>query len=238
MSNTAASTIPAGWSQVPQQQNETSNITNIQYNGRDTTKDESQYARNILSAWTTSSKGQIDEVIGVTKYTQKILLKVYDRFYPYQFVQVALNGAQASGTQIVSWITYPSWDSLNIQTLTTVGTNSTAVISYSTGGDLAALSGVTAINIKGVKPVALNSTDIALNANATVNLTNGWFGIHTKAFPNLNDGSPFKADTLRLKVGDSFNYTVGYKVFANSASTTPTASASGFGKFTILDEAV
>jgi len=43
--------------------------------------------------------------------------------------------------------------------------------------------------------------------------------------------------TSQLKVGDSITYTAGYKVFATATATTPTAQASGSGKFTIVDGA-
>jgi hypothetical protein len=40
-----------------------------------------------------------------------------------------------------------------------------------------------------------------------------------------------------LKTGDSIIYSAGYKVFASSTATVPTASASGSSKFTIIDGA-
>ena len=40
-----------------------------------------------------------------------------------------------------------------------------------------------------------------------------------------------------VKVGDALLYTAGYKVFNSSTATTPTASASGSAKYTLVDGA-
>ena len=71
------------------------------------------------------------------------------------WVQFALDSTQVSGTQVASWISYTSWNNLNAQTLTSFGTTITNTISYTRGGDLAALDNTYASNIKGNTAVAL-----------------------------------------------------------------------------------
>lgn len=106
-------------------------------------------------------------------------------------------------------------------------------VTYSSGGDIAAISGQTATNTKGTTSIASTSTSLPVNAVSVAVASNGWFDIFTNT-QTLN--SPLLT-TSPLKAGDSISYKVGYKVFASSTSTAPTASASGSGKFTIVDEA-
>ena len=112
-------------------------------------------------------------------------------------------------------------------------TQSVNSVTYSSGGDIAAISGQTATNTKGTTSIASTSTSLPVNAVSVAVASNGWFDIFTNT-QTLN--SPLLT-TSPLKAGDSISYKVGYKVFASSTSTTPTASASGSGKFTIVDEA-
>ncbi len=69
--NTTNATIPAGWVQVPffvvsGKSNVTSTNTS---DGTSTTMETSRYTRNILVAWTSANKAQVDDIIGVTKVT-------------------------------------------------------------------------------------------------------------------------------------------------------------------------
>ena len=112
-------------------------------------------------------------------------------------------------------------------------TQSVNSVTYSSGGDIAAISGQTATNTKGTTSIASTSTSLPVNAVSVAVASNGWFDIFTNT-QTLN--SPLLT-TSPLKAGDSISYKVGYKVFASSTSTAPTASASGSGKFTIVDEA-
>ena len=160
----------------------------------------------------------------------------FNRFLPAHTVQFAINGAQPVGTQIASWITYTTWDSLNIQTLTTVAATNTNVVTYSSGGDLFALNGTTAGNLKGTTAIAANSTSLLLTANSSAVFSNNWFGVTTDVFTNTKGPLWSMASGSRiLKVGETFSYTAGYKVFASSTVTTPTAQAVGSGKYTIVD---
>ena len=113
-------------------------------------------------------------------------------------------------------------------------TQSVNSVTYSSGGDIAAISGQTATNTKGTTSIASTSTSLPVTAVSVAVPSNGWFDIFTN--PQTNNNSPLLT-TSPLKAGDSISYNVGYKVFASSTSTTPTASASGSGKFTIVDEA-
>ena len=113
-------------------------------------------------------------------------------------------------------------------------TQSVNSVTYSSGGDIAAISGQTATNTKGTTPIASTSTSLPVNAVSVAVASNGWFDIFTNT--QTNNNSPLLT-TSPLKAGDSISYNVGYKVFASSTSTAPTASASGSGKFTIVDEA-
>ena len=114
-------------------------------------------------------------------------------------------------------------------------TQSVNSVTYSSGGDIAAISGQTATNTKGTTSIASTSTSLPVTAVSVAVASNGWFDIFTNTQTN-NNNSPFLT-TSPLKAGDSISYKVGYKVFASSTSTAPTASASGSGKFTIVDEA-
>ena len=113
-------------------------------------------------------------------------------------------------------------------------TQSVNSVTYSSGGDIAAISGQTATNTKGTTSIASTSTSLPVNAVSVAVASNGWFDIFTNT--QTNNNSPLLT-TSPLKAGDSISYKVGYKVFASSTSTAPTASASGSGKFTIVDEA-
>jgi hypothetical protein len=148
-------------------------------------------------------------------------------YNPSHWVQFALAGTQASGTQVASWISYSSWSNLNVQTLTSFGTTTTNSVSYSRDGDIAALNATTAANTKGTTAIT-NTTGQPVLATSGTTVASGWTDILTTV-----SGS----GTSQLKVGDSITYTAGYKVFASATATTPTAQASGSGKFTIVDGA-
>lgn len=100
-------------------------------------------------------------------------------------------------------------------------------MSYSRDGDIAALNATTAANTKGTTAIT-NTTGLPVTAVSTSAVVSGWTDILTTV-TGLGSST--------LKVGDSLTYTTGYKVFATSTATTPSASASGSGKFTIVDGA-
>ena len=225
---TTNATIPNGWTKVAWPFGSDQNVTKMTMGGDTVTMDNTRFNRNILSAWTSANRGQIDDVVGVQKATGSLLGMPFTTFNPVQNVQFALSGSLATGSQIASWITYSNWANLNVQTLTSIGTTTTNTVSFSNNGDIAALTGVTASNTRGTTAVT-NTSSIAVTATSTHSTAvSGWFTITT-----LAEGT----EAGQLKVGDSLTYTTGYKVFATSTATTPTALASGSGKFTVVDTA-
>jgi len=69
MSNTTVATIPAGWKELGFFTKDGVNITTSNSTEGVVTLDNSHFNRNILSSWTSTNKGQIDDVIGATKIT-------------------------------------------------------------------------------------------------------------------------------------------------------------------------
>ena len=67
--NTSAASMPVGWTQVPWFNLNKTNITTANTTGTSLTVDFTHFERNILSAWTATNKGQIDDIIGVVKNT-------------------------------------------------------------------------------------------------------------------------------------------------------------------------
>ena len=102
-----------------------------------------------------------------------------------------------------------------------------------------AINGTTAGNLKGTTAIASNSTSLLLNANSSAVFANNWFDVTTDVFTNTKGPLWSMASGSRiLKVGETFSYTAGYKVFASSTVTTPNAQAVGSGKYTIVDLAM
>ena len=231
--NTTVATIPTGWTQITWPY--ALNVTSTNVSGSVSSIDYTHAARSVLSAWTSTNKGQIDDIIGAAKYTTTAVGVSTSYWIPGHSVQFALAGTQASGTQVASWISYSSWSNFNVQTLTTVGTINNNVVTYSTGGDLFALNGTTAANVKGTTALT-NTSSIYMSAGTTTSTSNGWFDILTSSGGNLV-GPLTQGGSFGIKVGDSISYTAGYKVFATSTATTPTASAVGSGKWTLVDGA-
>ena len=174
--NTTVATIPTGWTQITWPY--ALNVTSTNVSGSVSSIDYTHAARSVLSAWTSTNKGQIDDIIGAAKYTTTAVGVSTSYWIPGHSVQFALAGTQASGTQVASWISYSSWSNFNVQTLTTVGTINTNVVSFSTGGDLFALNGTTAANLKGTTALT-NTSNVYLSAETTTATVNGWFNILT-----------------------------------------------------------
>ena len=117
-----------------------------------------------------------------------------------------------------------------MQTLTTIGATSNSVaVSYSRGGDLFALNGP-ASNIKGTTAIGANDTSLLLKSESAANAEGGWLNVLTNSYTNKE--SPLwsmAANATILKVGDSFSYTAGYKIYASSTATVATNQAVGSG---------
>lgn len=119
-----------------------------------------------------------------------------------------------------------------MQTLTTIGTTSNSVaVSYSRGGDLFALNGP-ASNIKGTTAIGANDTSLLLTSTSesAANAEGGWLNVLT--ISSTNKVGPLwsmAANATILKVGDSFSYTAGYKIYASSTATVATNQAVGSG---------
>lgn len=96
--NTTVATIPTGWTQIAWAYGNSSNTTTSNSSGVVGTIDTSNFKRNILSAWTSTNKGQIDDIVGVTKVTATAAGVTATLYNPQHWVQFALAGTQASGT--------------------------------------------------------------------------------------------------------------------------------------------
>jgi len=101
------------------------------------------------------------------------------------------------------------------------------------GGDLNALTGVTAGLTRGTTTIDSTNSSNPIATKTVASTANGWLCIMTEITPTARWLSGLSV----LKAGDKISYTAGYKVFATSTTTTPTASASGSGIYTLVDGA-
>ena len=139
----------------------------------------SHFNRNVLSAWTSTNKGQIDDIVGAAKATISMSGTTKTVWLPSHSIQYSLAGTQVTGTAISTWVTYTNWANLNIHTVITVGTISSSTVSYSSGGDLNAITGQTASGIKGTTAIASTSSTLFVSAFSAASSSNGWFDVVT-----------------------------------------------------------
>ena len=163
MTTNTTATMPAGWTQIAW-----TTVNNVTTTGNatvgTTTNDMTRFSRNIIKAWDATNKGQIDDIVGAGKGSVTFGGTTVVKYTPVHMVQTAVSGVP-SGSQLVSWISYTSWGNMNVQSACSVGTIG-CTVSYSTGGDIAALNATTAANTKGTTAIASTSTALGVTATS------------------------------------------------------------------------